>query len=227
MKKIDEKGLIYPPYISTSWKNVLSLSMGEKGLVIELVGGRKVILLNLDPKITEQIYDAHAKFLENESLRNNSRSFISGEEQAFGFPIKIGSGGIDFIGSAMQHNSESANMADLPPEVLNKIINVAKALGIDESATLPKPEPHCNCVHCQVAKALYIASGFIEENLEEEVGDEELTFKTWEIQQKSDKLYIVTNPLDEKELYNVYLGDPIGCTCGEKNCEHIKAVLNS
>ena len=40
-------------------------------------------------------------------------------------------------------------------------------------------------------------------------------------------LIVVTNPLDANEHYNVFLGDPIGCTCGQKNCEHIRAVLNS
>ncbi|NGX33463.1 MAG: hypothetical protein K1060chlam4_01531, partial [Candidatus Anoxychlamydiales bacterium] len=40
-------------------------------------------------------------------------------------------------------------------------------------------------------------------------------------------LYRVTNPLDENEHYSVFLKDPIGCTCGKKNCEHVKAVLNS
>jgi hypothetical protein len=35
------------------------------------------------------------------------------------------------------------------------------------------------------------------------------------------------NPLDHKEHYNVFLGDPIGCSCGNNNCEHIQAVLKS
>ncbi|MGH2612567.1 MAG: hypothetical protein ACRDFB_05905, partial [Rhabdochlamydiaceae bacterium] len=62
---------------------------------------------------------------------------------------------------------------------------------------------------------------------EEEVSDEDLKFRTWDIKQENDKLYSVTNPLDKKEHYNVFLGKPLGCTCGNKNCEHIQAVLKS
>ena len=61
----------------------------------------------------------------------------------------------------------------------------------------------------------------------EEVTDEDLKFRTWDIKQPGKKLYLVTNPLDNNENYNVFLGKPVGCTCGQKYCEHIKAVLNS
>ena len=35
------------------------------------------------------------------------------------------------------------------------------------------------------------------------------------------------DPLDPNEHYNVFLGTPLGCTCGEKDCEHIRAVLST
>ena len=60
-----------------------------------------------------------------------------------------------------------------------------------------------------------------------EITPEELQFKDWEIAQKDGKLYHVINPLDKNEYYDVFLGDPIGCTCGNKNCEHIRAVLST
>ena len=63
--------------------------------------------------------------------------------------------------------------------------------------------------------------------MEEIVSDEELRFKTWEISQTNDKLYLVSNPIDANEHYSVYLGEPVGCTCGEKHCDHIRAVLSS
>jgi hypothetical protein len=61
----------------------------------------------------------------------------------------------------------------------------------------------------------------------EEVSDEDLKFRDWEIKQTAEQLYTVTNPLDANEHYNVFLGSPLGCTCGDKNCEHIRAVLTS
>lgn len=227
MKKIDDKSLIISPYISTSWKHVLSLSKEESDLVVELSSGKRISIPDLSDHLINEIYTAHASFLEKEeSPQKNKKPF---EELSFGIPLQGNGGGVglDNIPMAMQHNPEAKDMPDLPPEIIKKITSVAKVLGIDDPSQLPKPEPHCNCMHCQIAKALHQSAGFVEENFDEEVSDEELTFRTWDIHQKSDNLYVVINPLDEKELYNVYLGDPIGCTCGEKNCEHIKAVLSS
>ncbi len=72
-----------------------------------------------------------------------------------------------------------------------------------------------------------VGSGVNPENLDEDVSEEELKFKMWDIEEIDETLFKVTNPLDANEHYNVYLGNPIGCTCGKKNCEHIKAVLNT
>ena len=62
---------------------------------------------------------------------------------------------------------------------------------------------------------------------EEIVSDAELHFREWDIKQLEKQLYNVTNPLDTTEHYQVFLGTPLGCTCGKTNCEHIRAVLNS
>jgi len=124
----------------------------------------------------------------------------------------------------MQHNKEQANAPDLPPELLTKIAGITKIIGMEDPSAMPSPEPNCNCFHCQIARAM---RGKKKEDEEEIVTDADLQFRTWEIEHKEKNLYLVTNPLDDKEHYNVFLGDPIGCTCGEKNCEHIRAVLQS
>ena len=134
------------------------------------------------------------------------------------------------MGTLLQHNPEQADGPDLPPEVLEKITQLSKAMGIDDPEAAPKPEPHCNCMRCQIAKAMQAGLEKEErpaEEPEEIVSDEELKFCSWDIKQTEDKLYCVTNRLDEKEHYHVYLGDPIGCTCGQTHCEHIRAVLDS
>ena len=224
-KRIDARMLVLPPYLSTTWKNILSISVKDaKTLSIELLGGKSLEIPNLDLKTVEEIFEAHALYLENE---NTNVPMPKKDELSFGFPLKIVGGGLDTMGAFMQHNPEQANSPNLPKEVLTKVISVARMLGIDDTETMPKPEPHCNCPYCQIAKAIQISSGVLEENMDEEVSDEELSFRTWDIHQKGDNLYEVINPLDGKELYNVFLGQPIGCTCGKKNCEHIKAVLNS
>ena len=62
---------------------------------------------------------------------------------------------------------------------------------------------------------------------EEEVSREDLQFREWDIEQTSEKVYVVTNPLDKEEKYQIHLGKPIGCTCGSAHCDHIRAVLES
>ena len=125
----------------------------------------------------------------------------------------------------MQHNPDQANLPPMSPEVLKKITMIARVFGLEDTSALPKAEPHCNCVYCQVARSLHGEEASFEQI--EEVSDEDLKFRNWEIAQTGEKLYCVTNPLDTNEHYNVFLGTPLGCTCGSKNCEHIRAVLNS
>lgn len=243
---INEKILVIRPYISTNWQNVEAIHMeegAEKILVITLKSGSKISIPNLSDAILDQVFTFHAKAVEMQSENTSSRAnnmqktlhaflgdgSLPGMENLIGLgPFKL-SGGLEGVAAAMQHNPNQANAPDLPLEVLQKISSVAKVLMGNESIVTPKPEPHCNCIHCQIAKALHqgLNEDKEEMELEEEVSDDDLRFKSWDIQQSGSNLYTVSNPLDAKEQYSVYLGDPIGCTCGEKNCEHIKAVLNS
>ena len=128
----------------------------------------------------------------------------------------------------MQHNPAQANSPDLPEEVLNKVSAIAKIVTPEDMKSLPKAEPHYNCIHCQIARAIHkgIQNMDGEREDEEEVADEELQFQQWDIKQKGE-LFVVTNRLDTAEQYHVYLGNPVGCTCGKSGCEHIVAVLKS
>ena len=218
--KINNQILSLPPYISTSWKNVNSLSVDLSGnLIILLHSNAKIIIPNLEKSVINVIFDAHAKYIEQETSPKKGGDFL-------GSPfLKIGAEGIESLGSAMQHNPLQANAPDLPKDILEKIVSITKAMNI-ETDIMPKPEANCNCVHCQLARALRGESRN-KETTDEEVTEEDLKFRTWDIEQIDEKLYRVTNPLDNNEHYSVYLGSPVGCTCGEKNCEHIKAVLNS
>ena len=85
-------------------------------------------------------------------------------------------------------------------EMLNKIGAIAKAVGIDDAAILPKAEPHCNCMHCQIARAIHSSisgeeDSRLQQQQEEEVTSEDLKFRLWDINQTADNLYIVSNPL--------------------------------
>ena len=126
-------------------------------------------------------------------------------------------------------------MPDLPSEVLEKIATVIHSLGLKDPDMFPKPEPHCNCMHCQLARVIHkgMDEGGDKDDEEEffhedeEITDDDLRFREWDIEQVSENLYSVSNPFDSDEKYNVFLGNPVGCTCGQEDCEHIKAVLRS
>ena len=225
--KINEQILSLPPYLSTSWENVHSLHVQQKEnqnlLIIILNNENKVIIPDLKETVINMIFEMHAKVLEKKSSIQKKRIETN---LGLGIPLQMGGNLETLGGNIMQHNQEQSHAPDLPSELLNKIINIAKVLGMEDPENMPQPEPHCNCFHCQIARALIGKISMIEED-EEKVTEADLKFREWDIKQKDEQLYLVTNPLDQKEQYNVFLGKPLGCTCGQKNCEHIRAVLNS
>jgi len=164
----------------------------------------------------EKIFTMHAHIVE-EGPQNPVAT------QTFAIPLPFP---IEGVTSVLQHNPEQADAPPLPPEIIEKIQSLKGVLPEDLSQ-IQKAEPHCNCPYCQITRAV---TGTLEEvpaQIEEEVSAEDLTFRNWDIKQEGDRLYSVTNPLDTKEHYNVFLGEPLGCTCGNKNCEHIQAVLRT
>jgi hypothetical protein len=218
--KINQQILSIPPYISTSWDEVQSLFLDKDGLIILLKNNLKIRVPIQDDGVLNQVFEGHRKYLEAKTLPRKPKDSIS-----FGLPLNMPKfEDINTLGAAMRHNPDQADSPNLPKEVLTKIASVAKALGLQEQDNLPEAQPHCNCMYCQLARAM---NGDATEEEEEKVSDEDLKFRDWDITQESDELYIVTNPLDNKEKYNVFLGNPIGCTCGKNNCEHIRSVLNS
>ncbi len=209
--------LSIPPYLSTAWKNISSLhAIPEQDrfkLIVILNSGVNVTIAALDKASIDSIFEAHARYSAPPEPTQVPAT-------AFTFPL---TGNLDLMTSALQHNPAQANSPELPKELLEKIAAITKVLGFDDAAHLPKAEPHCNCPFCQIARAFNAHETVVEEK----ISDKDLQFRSWDIQQTADKLYNVANPINEKEHYSVYLGEPLGCTCGQKNCEHIRAVLNS
>ncbi|MCI0382376.1 MAG: hypothetical protein L0207_04930 [Chlamydiae bacterium] len=239
--KINHKILSIPPYISTSWKNVLSLRVQNQTvsvLTIELVNGTIIEIPDLPDPVLKAIFAAHERFLEQETHTNKQNlpqnfnpfngNVLPDPSAIIGIPFKLGIEGVDNLGTILQHSSEGASSPDLPKEVVEKIVTLAKVVGFDNVEAMPKPEPHCNCIHCQIMRAIHFGTEKDAANEEDIVSEEDLKFRDdWEIERISDKLYLVLNPLNKEEHYNVFLGEPIGCTCGKKSCEHIAAVLKS
>lgn len=240
--QLNEKFFSFPPHISVSWENVSAIRIDNSGNMVFLLNtGDSIPLPPLAQEEIEQIFKAHAQFLEKRVLKEapiKHERIIPGMRQGSESAVRFVFGSLDGMNSTMQHNSAESHAPNLPEEMLFKIAELTKIFAPDPEA-LPKAEPHCNCPHCQLARAIQgtlpernvIQGTFIEavevKAEEEEVKITDLQFQDWIITQTGDKLYTVTNKIDKLESYSVYLGHPVGCTCGKQNCDHILAVLKS
>lgn len=233
MIKVTDKVLSIPPHISTSWSRIAALHVKGGILAITLVDGETLHIPNLDSDTIQLIFQHHAVYLEKEDSSPNVNTNLSqlkdlmGQEEpsirfAFGSSIE----GIDGM---MQHNPSQSDAPDLPPEMLQKIGAISKIISPSEEMSFPKAESGCNCFFCQIARALCPESSTSSIVMIEEpaISDTDLHFPEWDIKQIGDQLYSVAHRLDQHEKYNVYLGEPVGCTCGKQGCEHILAVLKS
>ncbi len=228
--RITATALSIPPYISVAWKDVSSLhtkpdasSPSVTILVVTLRSQLQVEVPYLDSFLLEDIFDTFAKY--NELEKTAEKKLFEGPFH-FSLPLKKEMSKDSMI-TSISHNPEQANLPDLPSEMLEKVTQIAKAFGLEDSSLLPAPEPDCNCVHCQIIRSLHGETPTKLASVEEEISEADLSFRGWDIKQTQEKLYTVTNPLDANEHYTVFLGAPLGCTCGHKNCEHIKAVLST
>lgn len=223
-----------PPYISTSWSQVNALIMQSQTLIVSLKNGPTVEIPGLHAAVLENIFNTHAAYIEQTMQPNLlnplSHPIAQTREQRIELPLQVAS--MEELGSALQHNPAQKNAPNIPREILHKIVAITKIVSPTDMQLLPKPEPHCNCVHCQIAKAMTQASDESEPHTimiekDEEVADSDLHFQQWQIEHLGNQMYTVTNKLDAAEKYSVFLGNPVGCTCGISGCEHIVAVLKS
>ena len=250
--KINNKLISIPPFLSTKWSYIASIHSFENYLIFNLLNDEIIEIPNLPEDIIHKIFEKHATYLESEEADLNSMPLNDQQEnptEASSFPFNLPpelqalSGQLPFhIGmengvggfqSLMQHNSEQKDAKDLPKEILEKIATISGIVAPNQEMEISKPEPHCNCFHCQISRAILKKKEKeedekeVEEDLNAEVSDDELNFQQWDIKQDEEHLFTVTNRLDSKEEFHVHLKDPIGCTCGKDNCEHIIAVLES
>ncbi len=226
--KITDKIISIPPYISTSWSKVASLHMYNKELIVTLWDTTRIAIPDLQEEVIKEIFAHHASYLEQQSLKQPPAPRESAELQ-FTTPLRMLFGTLESLTQALQHNPAYSNIAPLPPEIVSKIETLGKNLPPEELANFLHPIEGCNCMYCQISRILKGEAPKQEETLEitteDEVREEDLRFEQWDVQPSGDKMYTVTNKLDPNEHYSVFLGDPIGCTCGKASCEHIVAVL--
>ncbi|MDP1879403.1 MAG: hypothetical protein Q8K60_00520 [Parachlamydiaceae bacterium] len=238
--KINEKMICIPSYISTSWSRISCLHMKETILCITLIDGEVLQIPDLSKESIDLIFQYHSEYLDKDIQSPldafSEKGFDEFQEILDGIKgesaVRLSfNPSLEKLGVIMSHNPEQFDAPDLPPEILQKIGMISKILAPSDEMIIPAAEEGCNCFHCQISRALnphHTLNVTKEaELIEEEVSEAELQFQQWDIEQIGDQLFTVTNRLDSFEKYNVYLGDPVGCTCGKNGCDHIPAVLKS
>jgi hypothetical protein len=229
--KITNTIISIPPYISTAWVEVVSIRMQGEKLIFSLKDGSQAEVPGLAQEVIDQIFASHAAFLETKNQTPIPQQQAS---EIFALPIKMGLGSLESMGQVLQHNPAYSGLPPMPHDMVQKITTLSKIISEEDLAAMPPPEENCNCMYCQIARILMKLepheqqTGTLEHHdKEESVSDAELHFEQWEVKLLQDKMYLVTNKLDREEHYSVHLGEPIGCTCGKPNCDHIIAVLRS
>jgi hypothetical protein len=234
--KITDKIISIPPYISTSWEKVSSMYKKDDDLVVCLKDGTNVTIPHLSEEVITQLFTNHAVFLEQHPVEQKPQhshlpNALSNVDQLMQMPLKIVFGTLESVAQALQHNPNQRNLPPLPPEIISKVSALGRIIPPEDIQAMPPAEKKCMCMYCQIIRILKGESSDHDSdersqgNIEEIVTDEELRFEEWDIQPTGEKMYLVTNKLDPSEQYTVFLGDPIGCTCGKPHCEHIIAVL--
>jgi len=236
--KITQEILSLPPYISTAWKNIASLHLENQSqsdvLVVTLHNGARIEIPSLEAPLLEMIFATHVRYLEQEGTSkevtaNSSSAFANSSSVALENPFLL-FGGVN----PLMHDASQSNTPLLPSEILEKIGELARSMDLQEQEELPESEENCNCIKCQIARAVRSQMQTPEElkeespeEIEEEVTEADLSFASWQVSKQQENLYLVTNPLEQTEQYHVHLANPIGCTCGKNDCEHIRAVLKT
>lgn len=237
--KITSKIFSIPPYISTRWEFVESLRVEQNSLLISLKGGSTCTIPNLPPETIKLIFSLHEESLEamnhqKEELASALESVRTGFKELVNMLTKLGANALTSIGKALEHDPKNAGLPNIPPEMVQKVRLLTNIIPREEILAMPEAEANCNCMYCQINRILRTAApghgatpDVLAEDETEVVEEKELEFSEWIVEPLADKLYRVINKLDQKEEYRVFLGDPIGCTCGKPHCEHILAVLRS
>lgn len=242
--KINDQLICISPYVSTRWEQVsfLKTELGKDTscltLILSLVSNNEIAIPNLPLSVIDLAFSAHLQFLEKSEANktskdaNNPFKFITELFQQLSAPnssqsfMKLGIPLLNLptdFESVLQHDISQKDTPTVPKKTLDKLGNTLKMMLGNNCKLLLSPEPHCNCLHCQTGRFLFQQ----ELSAEDDISNEDLTFRSWDIIQNDSQIYTVTNPLDPKEQYNVSLGNPVKCSCGQHHCEHIKAVLYS
>ena len=198
---------------------------------MHLKDGTECSIPNLSQEIIDQIFSHHIESVESAPAPKEDISVVigTGFKDIVGMLSKLGASPSGSLGKMLEHDPDNADLPDLPTEMIEKIQIMLSVIPKEDLMEMPEAVPGCNCMYCQINRLLHQEEGdhtqIVDEG--EPVEETELEFTEWLVENVEDKIFKVTNKLDPHEEYRVFLGDPVGCTCGKPHCEHILAVLRS
>lgn len=248
--KINQRVLHIPPYISCKWSEIASIGVenieGKDLLHVQLLSGARATVPNLNQDEIDLIFKMHVHHLEEvadeeERFKNVKEiPFFSNLFQAppmdanvatsFGAPISFHLDANDPSSLFQGHNPQFSNSPPLPKEILDKITLIAKAIG-GEMIKEVEPVELCNCFFCQIARALknerieerkpHVPKNLPKDLLRGGIDPE------WMVDEVGPNMFKVISREEPGMVYQVYLGHPIGCSCGSNRCQHIIAALKT
>ncbi len=244
-----------PLRFSANWSDVTAISFDNDELKICLNSGQEVFFKDLDLKTVDNIFKQHSKYissLENQEASekqtpqkksneapspteqtNQDHTFEvlqKGLKEVVSMTMKLGGSAIGELGAILEHNPAHAELPPLPQDMAERMKVLSNIIPKEDLEAMNPPIEGCNCLYCQIQRIIRNESSKTFETSpheEDAVDDKELEFSEWQVTSIGDKLYSVVNKLDTNEEYRVFLGEPMGCTCGRPHCEHIVAVLRS
>lgn len=221
--KITVELISIPPFISTSWSEIAAITKPSINTVtFMLKNGTSIDVSDLEEHTINEIFTCHQEFLLNKA-ENNTKKVPFDLEQV----TSLGLSDLPFLGGSFTHSTALSDSPNIPESLLSRIRSLSSQTNFSDItlASMPTAVDACNCPYCQIVNAMRPVAESIDSD--KVVSDEDLTFSQWEITPQENNLYTVTNIENKEEQYSVFLGTPIGCTCGTNNCSHIKAVLES
>lgn len=228
--KITATTLSIPPYITANWDSISVIHMEEIEeeiiLVITLITEDRVEVPGLSIDQIEEIQRKFSEFMnannKKEMASEHSNQIVSVISDMFQQLFQeMREGPVSVIKIPVTHTPSQANLPQLSPETLNNIVKIIQSIGISESNLVNSEDciDKCRCLYCQACSHVRDKLG------KSDVKNDDISFDTeWNISQVSEFAFNVQSKEFPDEVFKVSL-KPVQCSCGQKNCEHIKVVL--
>jgi len=227
---VTKRMLHLPPYISTSWENVIALHMEQDEdsddplLVVTLSGGVQICIPDLREEMVQDLFALHAQILTMSGAEASEEALkFTGDFHFARNPWEPR----EVLQMLMRHQPSLRDEPPMPQAIINKLQSIGQLLDRDILKRLKPPLEGCNCPFCQVHRAV-LTDLYDDEVTAEELPTappEEVHSGEWVIQSEDQSTFTVFAEHAPQTRFRVCLSDTISCTCGLPNCDHVKAVL--